>query len=805
MMTSTASTVDASRQTQWRIDGVCRCDCTQRLATKLLDCFNVELSRLGPPLEDELISHRSARENFIASVSVEKLRSLACSFMDILQVQREMVCSVINKMEEPHHHRCTVNCSCSEAGSGRCCADKTLTPAPPPPTEVAVANPRHRESLAPLILSDRGSICSLQDDRPVKQLTGTIETTTGGATVICDYEILGEIGRGSSATVILAAGRRSDELYAIKTMAMKTVRRNSDSIPRSPLLRDRPVEYEIALMKKLRHKNLVRLHAVVEDAEEQQCHLIMQYIENGPIAKLDCTGTCQPQPVVNSLRYMREAASGLEYLHRHGVLHRDVKPENILIGADDVAYVADFGVSSFIADVEKETTWDSDGDTPLGTFSEARNHRTTAGTLPFLAPEVLAEEGEVAMLQHGTAADTWALGVTLYVLIYGRLPFNGPHPRAVINSIQNDDLKFPELPVVPLGVRTLIERLLERDPSTRMVLSQFRAQVKTLLRNLDCQSTLPEVANSESDSPTERESCPPTSGLVGTPSSDESPFEELDHAKGSNEEAVKPRPPISITEEEAKSSVARRRLSFGLVGYSSPLTCTRSGFQSRRGTVEYSLASPTNVPSDWTLTRSPRPALSEFVFPPICPPAPNSPKGLPWEAMERLMAFALPTLLETHTKNLPSQTANRRQDVPPLLSPPSLGSVSLEVSAIHLESIYFLRHDTQLVISWRALCRRGKRFAIDTIKRRSQNIAVRSSSSSVKCYANEPARPPLRLEALSCAANIALLPRAKLYERSMSFSPLSVIRCPKCVYTLMRGFGASGEISLERLLFYSLR
>ena len=169
------------------------------------------------------------------------------------------------------------------------------------------------------------------------------------------------------------------------------------------------------------------------------------------------------------------------------------------------------------------------------------------------------------------------------------------------------------------------------------------------------------------------------------------------------------------------------------------------------------------------------------------------------------MAFALPTLLETHTKNLPSQTANRRQDVPPLLSPPSLGSVSLEVSAIHLESIYFLRHDTQLVISWRALCRRGKRFAIDTIKRRSQNIAVRSSSSSVKCYANEPARPPLRLEALSCAANIALLPRAKLYERSMSFSPLSVIRCPKCVYTLMRGFGASGEISLERLLFYSLR
>ena len=213
--------------------------------------------------------------------------------------------------------------------------------------------------------------------------------------------------------------------------------------------------------------------------------------------------------------------------------------------------------------------------------------------------------------------------MTLYVLVYGRLPFNGSLPRDVIHSVLHDELNFPELPVVAPGVRAVIERLLDRNPSTRMTLSQFRAEVKAFLRNLDSQNALPKVLDDEGTPGQDLDAT--TTGLPDAPSSDESPAaDEPTDLVG--KASMKPRL-ISVTEEEAQSSVARRRLSFGLVGYSSPLVSTRSGFQSRRGTLDYSMGSPNVLPQELMVSRSPRHALSEFVFPPICPGAPNSPKG----------------------------------------------------------------------------------------------------------------------------------------------------------------------------------
>lgn len=213
------------------------------------------------------------------------------------------------------------------------------------------------------------------------------------------------------------------------------------------------VRKEVAILKKMKHPNVVRLYEVIDDPENEKLFLVMEYVQNGPVLKLEnnrakCTFSEQ-----KSRKYINDILSGLEYLHSMRVCHRDIKPENLLLDGSDNVKLSDFGVS---------TMYEGEDDTV----------KVTAGTPAFLAPEACTGEK-----YSGRMADIWAVGVTLFIFTFGYLPFNGDSYMEMYKSIQNDPLLFPdedESTEVSAELKNLIKRMLEKDAKNRIRLPDIK-------------------------------------------------------------------------------------------------------------------------------------------------------------------------------------------------------------------------------------------------------------------------------------------------------------------------------------------
>ncbi|KAI6973284.1 Pkinase-domain-containing protein [Hortaea werneckii] len=142
---------------------------------------------------------------------------------------------------------------------------------------------------------------------------------------------------------------------------------------------------------------------------------------------------------------------GIEYLHAQGIIHRDIKPDNCLITADDVLKIVDFGVSEMF---EKE--------------SEMHVSKS-AGSPAFMPPELcVAKHGHVS----GRAADIWSMGVTLHCLRYGHIPFEKPGMLELYESIREDPLPLQE--ESDLNFRDLMARIFDKNPQTRITMRELR-------------------------------------------------------------------------------------------------------------------------------------------------------------------------------------------------------------------------------------------------------------------------------------------------------------------------------------------
>ena len=251
------------------------------------------------------------------------------------------------------------------------------------------------------------------------------------------FVLLDRLGRGSQGEVFLALDNEVGVLRAIKAVnrpvpgvrVSEAWRRKLDDLAR-----------EISIMRKLRHRNIVALHEIIDDERRDKMYLVLQCVEGGAIAKMSDDGrsdtTIDPKQLVN---YASQMTEGLRYLHRHGVIHRDIKPENILKGNNDDVYLADFGVSE---------AFDS-ASTPA-----ERRIRGTRGTPAFLAPELLklricdsgdddgAATAHAAGDVNGEAVDVWALGITLYALLYGRIPWEFSNARDLFEAIQQRPIEL---------------------------------------------------------------------------------------------------------------------------------------------------------------------------------------------------------------------------------------------------------------------------------------------------------------------------------------------------------------------------
>lgn len=293
------------------------------------------------------------------------------------------------------------------------------------------------------------------------------------------YEIIKEIGRGEHGKVKLAKDITTEELVAIKIVDRKGKPKLGSSGISGQSTEDK-IRKEIAIMKKCSHPNVVKLKEVLDDANSTKIYLVLEYLEKGEIKWRKSLG----QPALTlpeSLSAFRDVVLGLEYLHYQGIIHRDIKPANLLISADNSVKISDFGVS-FASSLKEGETNELD-------------LCKSAGTPAFFAPElcqpIVPGEPEKERPKITHKIDVWALGVTLYCLLFGKLPFWGSNEFELFASINNDELTFPEY--FPnnyewseedvFQAKNLLNKMLHKDPSKRIGLKSIKKH-PFVLRNL---------------------------------------------------------------------------------------------------------------------------------------------------------------------------------------------------------------------------------------------------------------------------------------------------------------------------------
>jgi len=218
------------------------------------------------------------------------------------------------------------------------------------------------------------------------------------------------------------------------------------------------VEKEIAIMKKLRHPNIVNLLEVINS--DKVLYLILEYMAWGSLAKGDVEidkfvrdeSEYKKEDKELLRLYARDMISGLAYLHSQRICHSDIKPENILVGANGVLKLADFGLSKFLLSGESRSVFNQKDGTPA-----------------FQAPECLDDKEDLKFSLYPT--DVWALGVTLYQVKYGKLPFFSTNEEELAEKVINEPLKIPD--EEDKDFADLLHGMLRKDPEKRFTVEDL--------------------------------------------------------------------------------------------------------------------------------------------------------------------------------------------------------------------------------------------------------------------------------------------------------------------------------------------
>uniref|UniRef100_A0AAQ5X706 calcium/calmodulin-dependent protein kinase n=1 Tax=Amphiprion ocellaris TaxID=80972 RepID=A0AAQ5X706_AMPOC len=312
------------------------------------------------------------------------------------------------------------------------------------------SNQRERLSDRKLSLQERGSRIARQPTIETKRVS---ITDAADSVQLNQYKLKKEIGKGSYGVVKLAYNEDSEQFYAMKVVSKKKLMRQCGFLRRLPspgsksqqqdpfpkaMLPLEKVYKEIAILKKLDHHSVVKLVEVLDDPDE-----------DGPVMEVP---TENPLTEEQARFYFRDVVLGIEYLHYHKIIHRDIKPSNLLLGDDGHVKIADFGVSN-----EFEGT-----DALLS---------STAGTPAFMAPEMMTDREQSF---SGKALDVWAMGVTLYCFVFGMCPFYDEYIVSLHNKIKNKPVEFPEMPSISEELKELIERMLDKNPETRITIPEIK-------------------------------------------------------------------------------------------------------------------------------------------------------------------------------------------------------------------------------------------------------------------------------------------------------------------------------------------
>lgn len=251
------------------------------------------------------------------------------------------------------------------------------------------------------------------------------------------------IGDGSYSRVKEVIDSETLQRCAVKIMKKQRIKK----IP----FGEENVKRETRLLKRLNHKNVIQLIEVIYNEQKQKLYLIMEYcvtvldqlIDRAPNHKL---------PISQAHNYFVQLVNGLEYLHSRGVIHKDIKPSNLLVDNENVVKISDFGVSE-----------------ELNMHSIDDSCFKSQGSPAFQPPEITRGEDKFS----GYKVDIWSSGVTLYNITTGKLPFDGENIFRLFEKITKGRFVMPD--ELDSSLQNLLFGMLEKEPEERFCLKKVKS------------------------------------------------------------------------------------------------------------------------------------------------------------------------------------------------------------------------------------------------------------------------------------------------------------------------------------------
>ncbi len=251
------------------------------------------------------------------------------------------------------------------------------------------------------------------------------------------YRFLRELGRGGMGVVYQAEQTVMGRTVAVKVIN-PSVLAHPDALPR--------FQGEVKAAAKLDHPNIVRAY----DAEQVgNMHLlVMEYVEGTSLAEL--VATKGPQPIAYACHYVRQAALGLQHAFEQGMVHRDIKPQNLMVNGRGQVKVLDFGLARMRSE-RKQGCGLTQADAFMGT------------------PEYVSPEQATDARSADTRADIYSLGCTLFFVLTGRPPFQADSiVKLILAQIEQEPPAVHEVRAdVPLELSAVVARMLAKDPARR--------------------------------------------------------------------------------------------------------------------------------------------------------------------------------------------------------------------------------------------------------------------------------------------------------------------------------------------------
>src|SRR5438045_1208459 len=249
-----------------------------------------------------------------------------------------------------------------------------------------------------------------------------------------DYELLEEVGRGGQGVVFRARQKSLNRTVALKVISL------GQWASKAHLKRFR-IEAEAAAH--LENPGIVTIHEVGE--RDGSCYFSMKFIEGG---QLDEVASREPMPIRQAAELIAKVARTVHYAHEHGILHRDIKPGNILLDAKGEPHLTDFGLARL---VESE--------------SSVTHTLDVLGTPSYMAPEQAAGNNAAV----GSVTDVYGLGAVLYQLLTGHPPFAGGTTYETIKLVLETEPRQPRHlnPKIDRDLSTICLKSLEKDPKRR--------------------------------------------------------------------------------------------------------------------------------------------------------------------------------------------------------------------------------------------------------------------------------------------------------------------------------------------------